>query len=67
MAEDRELFRNAMKEIGLATPRAGIAHNLEEAGRCRRRVGFPTIVRPSFTLAAAAGGSPTTAKSSKTL
>jgi carbamoyl-phosphate synthase large subunit len=50
MAEDRELFRHAMKDIGLATPRAGIAHNLEEAWGVQEEVGFPTIVRPSFTL-----------------
>src|SRR5512138_773835 len=56
MAEDRELFRNAMKEIGLATPRAGIAHNLEEAWAVQEEVGFPTIVRPSFTLGGSGGG-----------
>src|SRR6185436_16540647 len=56
MAEDRELFRNAMKDIGLATPRAGIAHNLEEAWAVQEEVGFPTIVRPSFTLGGSGGG-----------
>src|SRR5215204_7198837 len=50
MAEDRELFRHAMRDIGLATPRAGIAHTLEEAWQVQEEVGFPTIVRPSFTL-----------------
>src|SRR6187455_1697563 len=56
MAEDRELFRNAMKDIGLATPRAGIAHNLEEARQVQEEVGFPTIIRPSFTLGGSGGG-----------
>ncbi len=56
MAEDRELFRHAMKDIGLATPRAGIAHSLEEAWAVQEEVGFPTIVRPSFTLGGSGGG-----------
>src|SRR6187549_2188895 len=56
MAEDRELFRHAMKDIGLATPRAGIAHNLEEARQVQEEVGFPTIIRPSFTLGGSGGG-----------
>jgi carbamoyl-phosphate synthase large subunit len=56
MAEDREQFRNAMKEIGLATPRAGIAHSLEEAWQVQEEVGFPTIVRPSFTLGGSGSG-----------
>jgi carbamoyl-phosphate synthase large subunit len=56
MAEDRELFRHAMKDIGLATPRAGIAHSLEEAWQVQEEVGFPTIIRPSFTLGGSGGG-----------
>ncbi len=56
MAEDRELFRHAMRDIGLATPRAGIAHNLEEAWGVQEEVGFPTIVRPSFTMGGSGGG-----------
>jgi len=56
MAEDRELFRQAMREIGLATPRAGIAHSLEEAWAVQAEVGFPTIIRPSFTLGGSGGG-----------
>src|SRR5690606_33288594 len=56
MAEDRELFRNAMVEIGLEVPRAGIAHTLEEAWQVQAEVGFPTIVRPSFTLGGSGGG-----------
>jgi carbamoyl-phosphate synthase large subunit len=56
MAEDRELFRNAMKEIGLAVPKAVLAHSLEEAFEVQDEVGFPTIIRPSFTLGGSGGG-----------
>ncbi len=56
MAEDRDRFRMAMSEIGLATPKACIAHNLEEALACQQQVGFPTIIRPSFTLGGSGGG-----------
>ncbi len=56
MAEDREQFRDAMRDIGLAVPNAGIAHSLEEAWEVQRMVGFPTIVRPSFTLGGTGGG-----------
>ena len=56
MAEDRERFRNAMTEIGLATPRAAIAHSLEEALQVQAQIGFPTIIRPSFTLGGSGGG-----------
>ena len=50
MAEDRELFRRAMTEIGLATPRARIAHSMEEALAVQAEIGYPTVIRPSFTL-----------------
>ena len=56
MAEDREQFRNAMSEIGLKTPRAEIAHSLEEAIELQKNVGFPTIIRPSFTMGGTGGG-----------
>jgi carbamoyl-phosphate synthase large subunit len=56
MAEDRELFREAMAEIGLKTPRAEIAHTLEEAQAKQHIVGYPTIIRPSFTLGGSGGG-----------
>ncbi|NOY63756.1 MAG: carbamoyl-phosphate synthase large subunit [Gammaproteobacteria bacterium] len=56
MAEDRERFRHAMTEIGLATPKAGIARSLEEAFEVQTQVGFPTIIRPSFTLGGSGGG-----------
>ncbi len=56
MAEDRELFRNAMREIGLACPRAGIARSLEEALGLQTSLGFPCVIRPSFTLGGSGGG-----------
>ncbi len=56
MAEDRESFRQAMARIGLATPRARIAHSLEEALQVQGQIGFPTIIRPSFTLGGSGGG-----------
>ncbi len=56
MAEDRERFRNAMTEIGLASPHAVIAHTLDQALRLQEQVGFPTIIRPSFTMGGSGGG-----------
>ncbi|MCG8433904.1 MAG: carbamoyl-phosphate synthase large subunit, partial [Gammaproteobacteria bacterium] len=56
MAEDRELFRKAMHEIGLATPKSELAHNMDEALIAQEKVGFPTIIRPSFTLGGSGGG-----------
>ena len=56
MAEDRDLFRKAMAEIGLESPRADIAHSLEEAVAKQESIGFPTIIRPSFTLGGTGGG-----------
>ena len=56
MAEDRDLFRKAMGDIGLEVPRAEIAHSLEEALTKQQSVGFPTIIRPSFTLGGSGGG-----------
>ena len=56
MAEDRELFRHAMTEIGLATPRARIAHSMEEALAVQSEIGYPTVIRPSFTLGGSGGG-----------
>ena len=55
MAEDRELFRTAMDEIGLEVPRAEIAHSLEEAHKKQQAIGFPTVIRPSFTLGGTGG------------
>jgi carbamoyl-phosphate synthase large subunit len=56
MAEDRDRFRKAMTEIGLATPKAFIAHTWEEAQRVQPEIGFPVIIRPSFTLGGSGGG-----------
>ena len=56
MAEDRELFRVAMGEIGLECPKAAVAHTLEEALEIQATVGYPTIIRPSFTLGGSGGG-----------
>ncbi|MBT8091485.1 MAG: carbamoyl-phosphate synthase large subunit [Gammaproteobacteria bacterium] len=56
MAEDRDLFRKAMTEIGLEVPMADIAHSLEEALRKQPEIGFPTIIRPSFTMGGSGGG-----------
>jgi len=56
MAEDRGLFRDAMTEIGLATPRAAVAHSMEEASQVQASIGFPIIIRPSFTLGGSGGG-----------
>ncbi|HET7063224.1 MAG TPA: carbamoyl phosphate synthase large subunit, partial [Rudaea sp.] len=56
MAEDRELFRRAMIEIGLDCPRAEVAKSLEQALESQLKVGFPTIIRPSFTLGGSGGG-----------
>ncbi len=56
MAEDRELFREAMTDIGLEVPKAAIAHSLKEALDTQESIGFPTIIRPSFTLGGTGGG-----------
>ena len=56
MAEDRDLFRKAMSEIGLESPRAEIAHTIEEAFEKQKTIGFPTIIRPSFTMGGTGGG-----------
>lgn len=55
-AEDRSRFDKAMRSIGLACPRSGIAHNMEEAYKVQSEVGFPCIIRPSFTMGGTGGG-----------
>ena len=55
-AEDRSKFKNAMTSIGLESARSGIAHSLEEAWEVQRALGFPVIIRPSFTLGGSGGG-----------
>jgi len=56
MAEDRELFRVAMKDIGLECPRARVVRTFEQAVEAQADVGYPTIIRPSFTLGGSGGG-----------
>jgi carbamoyl-phosphate synthase large subunit len=56
MAEDREQFKEAMTQIGLEVAQADIAHSMEDALRVQRDIGFPVIVRPSFTLGGTGGG-----------
>jgi len=55
-AEDREKFDIAMRRIGLETPRAGLAHSMEEAWAVHQEIGFPCIIRPSFTMGGSGGG-----------
>ena len=55
-AEDRELFRQAMLKIGLDMPKAAIAHTIDEALKVQEQVGYPTIIRPSFTMGGSGGG-----------
>jgi len=55
-AEDREKFKLAMTKIGLASPRSALAHSVEEALQVQAMVGFPTVIRPSFTLGGTGGG-----------
>ena len=56
MAEDRDLFRQAMKDIGLQCPRAEIANTIDQAIEKQVNIGFPTIIRPSFTMGGSGGG-----------
>ncbi len=55
-AEDRQLFQQAMKKIGIATPRSGLAHSMEEAWTILDDIGFPAVIRPSFTMGGSGGG-----------
>jgi carbamoyl-phosphate synthase large subunit len=55
-AEDRELFKQAMARIGLDLPQSGLAYSMEEARKVSEEVGFPLIIRPSFTLGGTGGG-----------
>jgi len=55
-AEDRELFKEAMRRIGLEVPRSGFAHNLPEAREVLDSIGLPAVIRPSFTLGGTGGG-----------
>jgi carbamoyl-phosphate synthase large subunit len=55
-AEDREKFKQAMTKIGLASARSAIAHSMEEALQVQAAIGFPAIIRPSFTMGGSGGG-----------
>ncbi|MFZ6655971.1 carbamoyl-phosphate synthase large subunit [Undibacterium sp. TJN19] len=55
-AEDRLKFKNAMTKIGLGSARSGVAHNMDEAWLVQKDVGFPVIIRPSFTMGGTGGG-----------
>ncbi|HEX21930.1 MAG TPA: carbamoyl-phosphate synthase large subunit, partial [Chromatiales bacterium] len=55
-AEDRERFRQAMLKIGLDMPKSAVAHSLEEAFQVQATVGYPTVIRPSFTMGGSGGG-----------
>ncbi len=55
-AEDRTLFKEAMKKIGVEVPRSGLAHSFQEAMEIIEHVGYPAIIRPSFTLGGTGGG-----------
>src|SRR5512134_1210310 len=55
-AEDREKFKQAMARIGLACPRSALAHSMEEALQIQAAIGFPAVIRPSFTLGGSGGG-----------
>jgi carbamoyl-phosphate synthase large subunit len=55
-AEDRQLFKRAMQKIGLDLPKSAVAHNIKEALQSVQEIGFPVIVRPSFTLGGTGGG-----------
>ncbi|MEK7304806.1 MAG: carbamoyl-phosphate synthase large subunit [Nitrospirota bacterium] len=54
-AEDREAFKQAMQRIGLSVPESGTAHNRDEAAKILEKVGFPAIIRPSFTMGGTGG------------
>ncbi|MGZ5050804.1 MAG: carbamoyl-phosphate synthase large subunit [Methylobacter sp.] len=55
-AEDRELFNQAMRKIGYEVARSKIAHTMEEAMAAQQEVGYPTVIRPSFTMGGSGGG-----------
>ena len=55
-AEDRSKFKQAMTKIGLGSARSGVAHTMEESWVVQREMGFPTIIRPSFTMGGTGGG-----------
>ncbi len=56
MAEDRDLFKKAMTDIGLGTPLSLMVHDIEEARNAQKHIGYPVIIRPSFTMGGSGGG-----------
>ncbi len=56
LAEDRQKFRDAMTEINLGSARSGVAHSMDEARKIQAEIGYPVIIRPSFTLGGTGGG-----------
>jgi len=63
MAEDRLLFKDAMTRIGLDVPKSALVNNLKDGLDFSGKIGFPLIIRPSFTLGGSGGGIAITAKS----
>ncbi|MFP4610793.1 MAG: carbamoyl-phosphate synthase large subunit [Thiohalophilus sp.] len=55
-AEDRDRFRKAMRKIGLELPHSEVAYSMEEANEVQKKIGFPAIIRPSFTMGGSGGG-----------
>src|SRR5882762_8187023 len=55
-AEDRQLFKECMNRIGVEVPRSGYAGTVEDAEECAARIGYPLVIRPSFTLGGSGGG-----------
>ncbi|HEY1913521.1 MAG TPA: hypothetical protein VGG73_21520, partial [Vicinamibacterales bacterium] len=56
VAEDRQLFKDAMREIGLDVPQSGVARSVSEAIELGKTLGFPLVIRPSFTMGGIGGG-----------
>ncbi len=54
--EDRDIFKNTMEQLGIETPRSGIANNMEEAEKIAEEIGFPMVIRPAYTMGGAGGG-----------
>ncbi|MCD1654516.1 carbamoyl-phosphate synthase large subunit [Treponema zuelzerae] len=54
--EDREIFKNTMRELGIDTPRSDIAHTVQDAEKIAERLGYPVVVRPAYTMGGAGGG-----------
>ncbi|MGD8711838.1 MAG: carbamoyl phosphate synthase large subunit, partial [Thiohalophilus sp.] len=55
-AEDRDRFRKAMRKIGLELPHSEVAYSMDEANEVQKKIGFPAIIRPSFTMGGSGGG-----------